>query len=85
MTRTPSTVLRAPKCPACKTKTTRVVLAGKQAVCINSKCLVTKFTVKKFDKPGAPIYVKKNPNKPGKSFNNSGRTVTPRKKKHEEE
>jgi len=57
------------KCPECKVKTQRVFLHGKQALCINSKCVVSKFTVQDFDnKKGGKDNGKKN-----QSFNNSGR------------
>lgn len=59
----------AVKCPNCKVKTRRVFLSGKQALCINGKCYVTKFTVQDFDdKKGGKDDGKKN-----QSFNNSGR------------
>ena len=70
MVRTPSKVIRAPECPECGTKTSRVFLAGKQALCINSECPVTKFTVQDFEKED---HIKSKPNKENKSYNNSGR------------
>ena len=70
MVREPSSVIRAPKCPNCQTKTHRVILAGKQAICINSECPVTKFTVQDF---GKEDHIKSKPNKENKSYNNSGK------------
>lgn len=76
--REPSKVIRAPQCPSCHTKTHRVLLAGKQAICINNKCTVSRFTVQNF---GGPKYIKSNTNKRNKSYNNSGKQRNIRKKR----
>jgi uncharacterized protein (UPF0212 family) len=57
------------KCPWCGTATSRTFLAGKQALCINSKCKIDKFTVQDFD----PKKKGKDNGKKNKSYNNSGR------------
>ncbi len=78
VTRSPSKVIRAPECPECGIKTSRVLLAGKQAICINIKCPVTKFTVQDF---GKEDHKKFKPNKENKSYNNSGRRSGSRNEK----
>ena len=60
------------KCPECKTDTYRVILAGKQALCINSKCPIQKFTVQDFVE-GESNKHHKDKGKENKSYNNSGR------------
>jgi len=68
-------------CPVCGFKTHRLLLGGKNAICINIKCNVSKFTVQDFD-PSIVINIPKvvrvqtrgkdsvELNR-GKSFNNS--------------
>ena len=58
----------AVRCPECKVLTPRVYLAGKQALCINSDCPITKFTVQNFDDIKKEGVSRKN-----KSYNNSAR------------
>ena len=38
------------KCPDCGVETYRIFLTGKQALCINRKCPIDKFTVQAFEK-----------------------------------
>ncbi len=56
-------------CPECDIKTHRVFLHGKQAICINKNCPITKFTVQGYDDTKGAI----DDGKKNKSFNNSGR------------
>jgi len=60
---------RAVKCPDCGVLTPRVFLAGKQALCINSKCLIERFTVQDYE----THKLSKDENRRNKSYNNSGR------------
>jgi len=59
----------AVECPECKVKTHRVFLHGKQAICINNKCNIDRFTVQHFDDTKG----RKDDGKRNQSFNNSGR------------
>ena len=62
---------RAVKCPACGTLTPRIFLAGKQALCINSKCNIMKFTVQDYEAKATKNgrVTKRN----SKSYNNTKR------------
>ena len=60
---------RAVRCPKCDTLTPRVFLAGKQALCINSKCSIQRFTVQAYPNKR----VKEGKATKNRSYNNSGR------------
>ena len=57
------------KCPECGFATSRIFLAGKQALCINRKCSIDKFTVQSFD----PSKEHEDNGRKNRSYNNSGR------------
>ena len=62
------------RCPACKTITHRLMLAGKQALCINTKCKVERFTVQAFNiKDNKAVYITDDQEIENKSYNNSPR------------
>jgi hypothetical protein len=60
--------MKTAQCPECKVVTHVLLLAGKQGLCKNIKCNITKFTVQDFD-PGNPV----DEGTHNKSYNNSGR------------
>jgi len=59
------------KCPECGYSTSRILLAGKQGICINRKCKVDRFTVQSFKAGVNPSH--KEEGKKNKSYKNSPR------------